>query len=47
MFDIAQIFRDSMSIIMISSLLISIRKGKTNKYWEVFIVICILLIYAI
>ena len=47
MFDIAQVFRDSMSIIMISSLLISIRKGKTNKYWEVFIVICILLIYAI
>lgn len=47
MFDISQILKDSMSLIMISSLLISLRKGKTDKHWQVFIVIAILLIYAI
>lgn len=47
MFDISQILKDSMSLVMIASLLISLRKGKTDKYWQVFIVIVILLIYAI
>ena len=47
MFDISQILKDSMSLVMIASLLISLRKGKTDKHWQVFIAIVILLIYAI